>query len=252
MCLTSSVQSVHQNISDFGVLSRRLKAAAVFYSIHVFISRWTSFVMTHLSSANIATRKLCAASIFCHCTRSMVSVMPSIRGTSTPLTPSMCEWMLINMRFCMFKDIVFCRIRNQHFHDLFETDKKWALFFRPTQESKIFVHSHFENFGWDFRPHIVWEPDFAAELLISMKQTYTTKDAKQLSIGQRKCIFPDEIKLDIYTEEYTFTSCMKECRMKKSMKFCKCIAPFYPPIGKNWDIISWLMEFFTFGFVLIV
>lgn len=122
------------------------------------------------------------------------------------------------------------RIRNQHFHDLFETDKKWALFFRPTQESKIFVHSHFENFGWDFRPHIVWEPDFAAELLISLKQTYTTEDARQLSIGQRKCIFPDEVKLDIYNEEYTFTSCMKECRLKKSMKFCRCIPPFYRPI----------------------
>lgn len=101
------------------------------------------------------------------------------------------------------------RHENREFHDLFETDKKWALFFTPKRESKIFVHSHFETFGWDFRPHIIWEPDFATELLISMKQTYTTDDARQLSIAQRKCIFSDEIKLDIYEEEYTFTSCMK-------------------------------------------
>lgn len=101
------------------------------------------------------------------------------------------------------------RRKNNEYHDLFETDKKWALFFTPKLESKIFVHSHYETFGWDFRPHITWEPEFATELLISMKQTYTTDDARQLSIAQRKCIFTDEVKLDFYEEEYTFTSCMK-------------------------------------------
>lgn len=125
------------------------------------------------------------------------------------------------------------RTMNEKFHELFETDKKWALFFTPKREAKIFVHSHMENFGWDFRPHVVWEPDFAAELLISMKQTYTTEDAKQLTIGQRKCIFPDEVKLGVYEGEYTFTSCMKECRMKKCVKFCGCIPPFYRPNRKQ-------------------
>lgn len=47
--------------------------------------------------------------------------------------------------------------------------------------------------------------------------------------GQRKCIFPDEIKLSVYQTEYTFSSCMKECRMKISMKLCHCILPFYRP-----------------------
>lgn len=65
-----------------------------------------------------------------------------------------------------------------------------------------------------------------------MKQTYTTEDAKQLSIVQRKCIFPDEVKLDIYRNEYTFTACMKECRINKCMKFCKCLPPFYIARGK--------------------
>lgn len=72
--------------------------------------------------------------------------------------------------------------------------------------------------------------DFAAELLISMKQTYTTEDAKQLTIGQRKCIFPNEIKLDYFDGEYTFTNCMKECRIKNCLKYCDCIPPFYRPI----------------------
>lgn len=125
------------------------------------------------------------------------------------------------------------RDSNEYFHDLFETDKKWGLIFTPKIESKIFVHSHYETFGWDYRPHIIWEPEFSVELLLSMKQTYTTDDARQLSIGQRKCIFPNEIKLGIYNAEYSFTSCMKECRLKKSMQLCRCIAPFYGPIGDN-------------------
>lgn len=134
---------------------------------------------------------------------------------------------------CVLFSFSMTRHKNNDYHDLFETDKKWALFFTPKRESKIFVHSHYETFGWDFRAHITWESDFATELLISMKQTYTTDDARQLSIAQRKCIFADEIKLDIYEEEYTFTGCMKECRLKKSMQFCHCIAPFYKPIGKS-------------------
>lgn len=133
-------------------------------------------------------------------------------------------------------DFSWFRTYNQNFHELFETDKKWALFFAPKREAQIFVHSHLENFGWDFRPHVIWQPDFAAELLISMKQTYTTEDARQLSIGQRKCIFPEEFKLQYYEGNYTFTSCMKECRIRRCMKFCSCIPPFYRQFG-NTDII---------------
>lgn len=135
----------------------------------------------------------------------------------------------------IFLDFLLIRTLTNKYHELFETDKKWALFFTPKREAKIYVHSHLENFGWDFRPHVIWEPDFAAELLISMKQTYTTEDAKQLTIGQRKCIFPDEEKLEYYEGEYTFTSCMKECRIKKCLQFCNCIPPFYRPIRMTFE-----------------
>lgn len=124
------------------------------------------------------------------------------------------------------------RIRRTTFNDLFETDKKWSLFFKPKLKSRIFVHSHQENFGWDYRPQIEWDLETSSELLISMKQTYTTEDARQLSVLQRKCIFPDELKLNIYSDEYTFTSCMKECRIEKCLRFCKCIPPFYKPLSK--------------------
>lgn len=63
-----------------------------------------------------------------------------------------------------------------------------------------------------------------------MKQTYTTEDAETLSIKQRKCIFDHEVEVTYYKKDiYTFTSCMRECRVKRSNKFCKCIAPYYKP-----------------------
>lgn len=124
-----------------------------------------------------------------------------------------------------------CRERNTTFHDLFETDKKWSLHFVPRQRARIFVHSHAENFGWDFRPQIEWTPPYSTDLLITMKQTYTTEDARQLSVVQRKCIFPDEQRLSIYNDdEYTFTSCMKECRLRKAVQLCHCVPPFYRPL----------------------
>ncbi|CAD7091134.1 unnamed protein product [Hermetia illucens] len=116
------------------------------------------------------------------------------------------------------------------FHDLFETDKKWALQFIPSSAVNVYIHSNREYFGWDFSPQLSWEPNQVSEILISMKETYTTEDAKQLSIGQRKCVFSDEIKLDFFPNEYTFSGCMKECRIKKCIKMCRCIPPFYKPL----------------------
>uniref|UniRef100_A0A182N1I6 Uncharacterized protein n=1 Tax=Anopheles dirus TaxID=7168 RepID=A0A182N1I6_9DIPT len=120
-------------------------------------------------------------------------------------------------------------VLNTEVYVLFETDKKWALTFEPLRESNIFVHSYNEISGWDFQPQVMWDVDSKVEFLISMKQTYTTEDAQQLSIGQRKCIFPEEEKLQYYQDAYTFSGCMKECRISKSYKHCRCVPPFYAP-----------------------
>lgn len=72
------------------------------------------------------------------------------------------------------------------------------------------------------------------ESLISMKQTYTTDDAKQLTVKQRKCIFQDEVDLHYYKDDiYSLSVCMIKCRMQKAMRLCKCIPPFYAPFGEN-------------------
>ncbi|XP_067641904.1 sodium channel protein Nach isoform X2 [Eurosta solidaginis] len=115
-------------------------------------------------------------------------------------------------------------------HDLYETDKKWALHFIPNGTAKVYIFSNEEYFGQDFNAQILWEDNQKVEARISKKSTYTTDDARQLTIGQRKCIFYDEVKLQYFPEGYTFSSCMKECRMKRAIKFCKCNPPFYKPI----------------------
>ncbi|ALC49816.1 ppk23 [Drosophila busckii] len=116
-------------------------------------------------------------------------------------------------------------------HDLYETDKKWALFFLPNSSSRIFIFSNEEYFGSDFNAQIDWTEDQLVEVRISKKNTYTTDDARQLSIGQRKCIFGDEVKLSYFPDDYTFSSCMKQCRINKAIKLCKCNPPFYKPIS---------------------
>jgi acid-sensing ion channel, other len=121
-------------------------------------------------------------------------------------------------------------VRNENFNDLYETDKKWALQFVPVASSKIFIHSIDEVSGYDFRPIFKHDVGYAVTLMITMKQTYTTEEAELLSVAQRKCIFPDERKLQYYKDDvYSFSQCMRQCRMERANFYCRCIPPFYLP-----------------------
>lgn len=109
----------------------------------------------------------------------------------------------------------------------------------PNRTSKIFLFSNEEQFGGDFKAQLEWVEGQSSDILISKKNTYTTDDARQLSIQQRKCIFFDEFDLRYYPGDYTFSSCMKECRMRKAIYLCKCIPPFFKPVpGQNMCKIS--------------
>ncbi|XP_055711501.1 pickpocket protein 28 [Phlebotomus papatasi] len=114
-------------------------------------------------------------------------------------------------------------------HELLETDRKWAIQLNLQRDANIFVHAQSEISGWDFRPQLEWHTTFSSDILITMKQTYTTEEARQLSIGQRKCIFPNEVRIKSFPfdEDYTFTGCMMDCRIQKSIKLCHCLPPFY-------------------------
>lgn len=127
------------------------------------------------------------------------------------------------------------RVKNEHTNKLLETDKKWAIDFVLNHPSKVYLHSTEEVSGFDSRSQFLWEPGHTVDLLISMKQTYTTNDAKQLTVGQRKCIFQGEIDLNYYKNDiYSLSACMKQCRMLKADELCKCILPFYQPQTGNY------------------
>jgi acid-sensing ion channel, other len=115
-------------------------------------------------------------------------------------------------------------------NNLFETDKTWATTFVLNHPSKVYLHSTDEITGNDILPSFTWDDGIAIDLLIAMKQTYTTTDAEQLTVGQRKCIFQDEVDLNYFKNDvYSLSACMIQCRMKKANKLCKCIPPFYVP-----------------------
>ncbi|KAI9586057.1 hypothetical protein GQX74_001904 [Glossina fuscipes] len=126
---------------------------------------------------------------------------------------------------CKFRDDLKTEVQ----YDLYETDKKWALLFELNVKADIYVFSNEDYFGKEFNPQVTWDLDQFVEVRISKKSTYTTDESRQLSISQRKCIFYDEVKLQYFPDDYTFSSCMKECRMRNAIKLCKCLPPFYRP-----------------------
>lgn len=97
--------------------------------------------------------------------------------------------------------------------------------FRKTILFQIYILNSDEMAGIDTNPQHIW--DFTMRSIsFSVKQTYTTDDTKQLSLKQRRCIFPDERKLEI-DHIYTHTACARQCRMDTSMKLCNCVPFFY-------------------------
>ncbi|KAG5682789.1 hypothetical protein PVAND_012119 [Polypedilum vanderplanki] len=125
-------------------------------------------------------------------------------------------------------------VKSKSFNTIAETDTSWALEMRLKKQSKVYMHSIDEVFSYDFRHQFTWEYSQSIDILISMKETYTTKDVEELSIAQRKCIFPDssDYKITYYNnDKYSLSACMKECRMKIAIDKCKCIPPFYAPVN---------------------
>lgn len=97
--------------------------------------------------------------------------------------------------------------------------------------TQVFIHNTDDMLIVDTLPQHLWTRRIA-KIYFDSKQTYTTEGARQLSIRQRKCVFPDEIKL-VTSNEYSFSACMIQCRMDASKRLCGCIPWFYNNIGKR-------------------
>ncbi|XP_068081669.1 sodium channel protein Nach [Anabrus simplex] len=117
-----------------------------------------------------------------------------------------------------------------------ETDDNMAITFRYLKENNtvdvphmlIYLYGNDQMPTVDFPPQLVWSFRIG-NLYFSEKYTYTTPETRQLTIRQRRCIFPDEIPLDTDIV-YTYSACMIQCRMRLARKLCGCVPPFYKKI----------------------
>ncbi|XP_060800953.1 sodium channel protein Nach [Amyelois transitella] len=112
-----------------------------------------------------------------------------------------------------------------------ETDAKWSFLFnsyRNDTNIDIYIHSTEEMAGLEQSAQHTWDRR-VEKVSFSVKHTYTTEDARQLSISQRRCIFADEQSLET-SSIYTYSACMRQCRMQRSRSYCKCVPHFYPSI----------------------
>ncbi|CAH0727769.1 unnamed protein product, partial [Brenthis ino] len=112
-----------------------------------------------------------------------------------------------------------------------ETDDKWSFLFNSLRNDTtidIYIHSSEEIAGLEQSPQHSWDRR-VEKVSFSVKHTYTTEDARQLSIRQRRCVFHDEQILET-SNIYTYSACMRQCRMQRCRSFCKCVPHFYPAI----------------------
>ncbi|CAG9560390.1 unnamed protein product [Danaus chrysippus] len=164
-----------------------------------------------------------------------------------------CEWKGDSEECCdllvpVFTEMGFCyafnsrhaertwpwQTQNEQFSELFihETDAKWSFLFYSFRNDtiiNIYIHSTEEMAGLEQSAQHSWDRR-VEKISFSVKHTYTTEDARQLSIRQRHCIFADEQRLET-SNIYTYSACMRQCRMQRSRSFCKCVPHFYPVIN---------------------
>ncbi|KAJ1532259.1 hypothetical protein ONE63_000875 [Megalurothrips usitatus] len=110
-----------------------------------------------------------------------------------------------------------------------ETDMTWSMSIDTDdpQNNTVFVYvgSSDDLPVMDVAPHHQWTRRIS-RLSFDAKETYTTSDARQLSIRQRKCVYPDEVAL-VTDHKYTYSACMRQCRMELAQRLCGCVPPFY-------------------------
>ncbi|KAL4703487.1 hypothetical protein ACJJTC_014357 [Scirpophaga incertulas] len=114
-----------------------------------------------------------------------------------------------------------------------ETDAKWSFLFNSYRNDTtidIYIHSTEETAGLEQSAQHSWDRR-VEKVSFSVKHTYTTEDARQLSIKQRRCIFADEQTLET-SSIYTYSTCMRQCRMRRCRAYCKCVPHFYPTTSK--------------------
>ncbi|BES90503.1 pickpocket 23 short form [Nesidiocoris tenuis] len=114
-------------------------------------------------------------------------------------------------------------------HQVYETDSTWSVKFDADFDKIdgtafiIYIHDGNQLPGFEMTPQYEWYKS-VDKLYFAPRTTYTTENARQLSIKQRKCVFKDEKEL-LSAKEYSYWACMNDCRMKLAKERCFCV-PF--------------------------
>lgn len=132
---------------------------------------------------------------------------------------------------CSSRSFIFspCRVPNKKVESVEEFDDQ-----KLTTVLKVpalaYLNSHSESLFYEQKAIGVAKLSESKTIIISMQETRSEKDLRSLWVRQRQCVFGDEKKLKYFKDqEYTYSSCMKECKMDRAMQFCGCLPPFYRP-----------------------
>lgn len=93
--------------------------------------------------------------------------------------------------------------------------------------TKIFINSVDEVLKYEQIPLAGTNIQFSDFVLVSMQSTKTDKSVRDLSMKQRKCIFANDVQLKYSKEPYTYSGCLRECKIDRAIEFCGCLPPFY-------------------------
>ncbi|RZF45254.1 hypothetical protein LSTR_LSTR012798, partial [Laodelphax striatellus] len=70
-------------------------------------------------------------------------------------------------------------------------------------------------------------PNIMKRFTVSVTAIENEDEVHSLSVSQRKCRFPNENYLES-ADEYSYSACIMDCRMKNQLKLCNCTSHLMP------------------------
>lgn len=97
------------------------------------------------------------------------------------------------------------------------------------------------------------DPDVCG-LITTLIPLTATESVKELSISQRKCVFPEDINIDV-SNIYSTGGCKMQCKYGKVMHKCNCYLPGFYDSGMSkenyYDFVLCTLNIFSIGLKII-
>lgn len=84
---------------------------------------------------------------------------------------------------------------------------------------------NFPDHRHGFIPYAYAKENVLVHLMAILKTT-STPAVRDLTVAQRKCVYKDEMELDV-SNVYSPSACKLQCEISDIMKTCKCYLPNY-------------------------